>query len=404
MDRDNADAVAAAYRELFLAAGGGGLGRLRRFRVFAPFMKGSSKLDERGDPAHAQHVDAMDIGTLVDIFPPTTRLASWRRRGAGRSTQGGEPEADCRSGALAPAGYSSQGPPQGLWRKLYDERLVRLKIVRWYGRLIRRAEDRGVFVMLDRRMPSALEPPFRRGASVSHGLKAALELRAFRRRPLGLGPIKARRGGFARSRPPPRGGADGRSVFRLGMGDLRLERHLPTDTSGERSPAVILVVRGMAAIDGHTLDIDGGPPVPAALETRPWGFGLRWIYLNRAQPEWIVKRPMATIRAPTRRATHWASNHPIATMCRTPRPRHADGDQRRREAEAERADTRPLGQNRSAQTKDRDRNRRGQGISPPPSRRKWFAKWSTDRPLQNVFEFPPRGRGHGRRRGRVRSL
>ena len=62
--------------------------------------------------------------------------------------------------------------------------------------------------------------------------------------------------------------------------------------------AVILVVRGMAVIGGHALDNAMVVRRFPSLGRRDlWGFGLRWIYLNRAQPEWIVKRPMATIRA-----------------------------------------------------------------------------------------------------------
>lgn len=61
--------------------------------------------------------------------------------------------------------------------------------------------------------------------------------------------------------------------------------------------AIILVVRRMAAIGGHALDnAMGVRRFPPLWRRDLWGFGLRWIYLNRAQPEWIVKRPMATIR------------------------------------------------------------------------------------------------------------
>jgi ATP-dependent DNA helicase DinG len=38
----------------------------------------------------------------------------------------------------------------------YDDQLVRLKLKQAFGRLIRRADDRGVFVLLDRQMPSRL--------------------------------------------------------------------------------------------------------------------------------------------------------------------------------------------------------------------------------------------------------
>ena len=69
IDRDDPAQVAAAYRDLFVAANGGALGlftaiwRLRRIhqRIAAP-------IEAAGLPLLAQHVDAMDTATLVDIF------------------------------------------------------------------------------------------------------------------------------------------------------------------------------------------------------------------------------------------------------------------------------------------------------------------------------------------------
>ena len=46
--------------------------------------------------------------------------------------------------------------------RAYEEMLTRLKLKQAYGRLVRRAGDRGVFVMLDRQLPSRLRAPFRR--------------------------------------------------------------------------------------------------------------------------------------------------------------------------------------------------------------------------------------------------
>src|SRR5262249_30327196 len=67
--KDDLDQVAAAYRSLFLAAGGGALGlftavsRLRHVhrRIAGP-------LDEAGLSLLAQHVDGLDPATLIDIF------------------------------------------------------------------------------------------------------------------------------------------------------------------------------------------------------------------------------------------------------------------------------------------------------------------------------------------------
>jgi len=58
----------------------------------------------------------------------------------------------------------------------YDDLTTRLRLKQAYGRLIRRADDRGVFVMLDRAMPSRLCDAFPEGVAVERaGLKETLE-------------------------------------------------------------------------------------------------------------------------------------------------------------------------------------------------------------------------------------
>ncbi|WP_264818065.1 helicase C-terminal domain-containing protein, partial [Acidomonas methanolica] len=48
----------------------------------------------------------------------------------------------------------------------YDDRLARMKLRQAFGRLIRKTSDRGVFVMLDRRMPSRLAAAFPKGVTL----------------------------------------------------------------------------------------------------------------------------------------------------------------------------------------------------------------------------------------------
>jgi ATP-dependent DNA helicase DinG len=45
-------------------------------------------------------------------------------------------------------------------KKNYDEMLTRLKLKQAFGRLIRRAEDKGVFVMMDPMLPTRLQSAF----------------------------------------------------------------------------------------------------------------------------------------------------------------------------------------------------------------------------------------------------
>ena len=65
--------------------------------------------------------------------------------------------------------------------RAYDEMLTRLKLKQAYGRLLRRQGDRGVFVMLDRALPSRLLSAFPPNVNVRRlGLAETLfEIRSF---------------------------------------------------------------------------------------------------------------------------------------------------------------------------------------------------------------------------------
>ena len=61
--------------------------------------------------------------------------------------------------------------------KAYDEMLTRLKLSQAIGRLLRRATDKGVFVMLDRQLPSRMETAFPAGVAVERiGMKDAIDI------------------------------------------------------------------------------------------------------------------------------------------------------------------------------------------------------------------------------------
>ena len=59
----------------------------------------------------------------------------------------------------------------------YDDRLTRARLRQAYGRLVRRADDRGVFVLLDPGLPSRLAGAFPPGVEVERvGLAEAVEI------------------------------------------------------------------------------------------------------------------------------------------------------------------------------------------------------------------------------------
>ena len=163
VDKARTPQVAAAMQGLFMAAGGGGLGlftairRLREVaRIIAPSLEGF------GIPLYAQHVDAMDNATLVDVFRAEENSCllgtDAMRDGVdvpGRSLRllvydrvpWPRPTILHRERRI----HLSEGDPKG-----YDDAQARHKLRQGFGRLIRRGDDRGVFVLLDKSAPSRL--------------------------------------------------------------------------------------------------------------------------------------------------------------------------------------------------------------------------------------------------------
>ncbi len=181
---NNLDQLAAAYRTLFLAAGGGGLGLFTAIsRLRAVHQRIAPHLEEAGIPLYAQHVDALGNATLVDIFRAeeescllgtdamrdgvdvpgkALRLVVFER------TPWPRPDILHRERRI----HLSDGDPKG-----FDDRIVRLRLRQAFGRLIRRASDKGVFVLLDPRTPTRLLSAFPAGVVVQRvGLATAAAL------------------------------------------------------------------------------------------------------------------------------------------------------------------------------------------------------------------------------------
>ncbi len=179
--RDAPDQVAAAYRSLFMAAGGGGLGlftAINRLRAVQQRIAGD--LDDAGMQLLAQHVDPLDTGTLVDIFRAEENACL-----LGTDAVRDGVDVPGRSLRLIVFDRVPWPRPDILHRarrarfggKAYDEMLTRSKLKQAYGRLIRRSDDHGVFVMLDRAMPSRLLNAFPQGVEVIRtGLAEACDI------------------------------------------------------------------------------------------------------------------------------------------------------------------------------------------------------------------------------------
>jgi ATP-dependent DNA helicase DinG len=173
VDTGDPTALAAAYRTLFLASGGGGLGLFTAIgRLRSVHRRIAPALEQAGIPLYAQHIDAMNNGTLVDIFraeEDSCLLGTDAMRDGvdvpGRALRlvvfervpWPRPDILHRERRI----HLSGGAP-----KEYDDRIARLRLRQAFGRLIRRVDDRGVFVLLDRRTPSRLLSAFPPGVEV----------------------------------------------------------------------------------------------------------------------------------------------------------------------------------------------------------------------------------------------
>ncbi len=170
LGRADMDRVADGYRELFLAARGGALGLFTAIsRLRAVHGRIGAKLEAAGLDLYAQHVDPMDTATLVDIFRAEEDSCLL---GTDAVRDGVDvPGRSLRLIVFDRVPWPRPDIRHRARRKLfggrdYDDSLARLRLKQAFGRLIRRAGDRGVFVMLDSRLPSRLAGAFPPGVEI----------------------------------------------------------------------------------------------------------------------------------------------------------------------------------------------------------------------------------------------
>ena len=159
VDRRDWDQLGASYRELFLASGGGALGlftAVKTMRAVHARIKGA--LAGAGIALYAQHVDALDTGTLVDLFRAEENACL-----VGTDALRDGVDVVGRSLRLCVFDKVPWPKPSILHRarrerfgKGYDDLIARLRLKQAFGRLIRSETDKGVFVILDAACPSRL--------------------------------------------------------------------------------------------------------------------------------------------------------------------------------------------------------------------------------------------------------
>ena len=180
VNREDMDQIAAAYRELFLAAEGGALGLFTAIsRLKAVYKRLSPALAKWGLPLYAQHVDPMDTGTLVDMFRAERDACLL---GTDAVRDGVDVPGD--SLRLIVMDRVPWNTPSILERaraeafggNAYKDMVVRLRLRQAFGRLIRRDGDKGCFVVLDPRLASRFKTAFPPGVKIERlGLVDAIE-------------------------------------------------------------------------------------------------------------------------------------------------------------------------------------------------------------------------------------
>ena len=158
--RNDADQVAAAMRELFLASGGGALGLFTSIaRLRQVHARMADALDSAGLPLYGQHVDQLNVATLIDIFRAETDACLL-------GTDAVRDGVDVPGRSLRMLAFDRIPWPrptilhrarrEAFGGRNYDDMLARLRLAQAYGRLIRRRDDKGVFVVLDAATPTRL--------------------------------------------------------------------------------------------------------------------------------------------------------------------------------------------------------------------------------------------------------
>lgn len=180
VDKRDSQAVARAYKHLFLASGGGGLGL---FTAIARLTQTHSAIFEEmldaGIDLYAQHVDPIDPGALIDIFREAENSCL-----LGTDALRDGIDVPGRALRIIVMDRVPWPRPSILHRarraafggRSYDDMLARFKLIQAYGRLVRRSTDRGVFVLLDAAAPTRLFSGFPKDVEICRmGLDEAVQ-------------------------------------------------------------------------------------------------------------------------------------------------------------------------------------------------------------------------------------
>ena len=168
--RGDMPALAHAYRSLIEAAGGGTLGLFTAIaRLKAVHARIADPLARAGLPLYAQHVDPIETGTLVEIFraEPRASLLGTDALRDGVDVPGASLRLVVMEGVPWPRPtvlHAARRAANG--GTLHDDRVTMGRLAQAFGRLIRRADDRGTFVLIGPAVPTRLLAAFPPGTPI----------------------------------------------------------------------------------------------------------------------------------------------------------------------------------------------------------------------------------------------
>lgn len=168
--KNDMNQLANAYRVLFEASQGGALGLFTAInRLKAVHQRIAPTLEDKGMPLYSQHVDEIDAGSLVDMFREDIHACLL-------GTDAVRDGVDVPGDSLRLLIFDRVPWPrptilhkarrEAFGGRVYDEMITRMKLKQAFGRLVRRANDRGIFVMMDNMFPSRLHNAFPEGVDV----------------------------------------------------------------------------------------------------------------------------------------------------------------------------------------------------------------------------------------------
>lgn len=168
--KDDVNQLANAYRVLFEASEGGALGLFTAIsRLRGVHERIAPSLEDKGMPLYSQHVDEIDAGSLVDMFREDIHACLL-------GTDAVRDGVDVPGESLRLLIFDRVPWPrptilhkarrEAFGGRGYDELITRMKLKQAFGRLVRRADDKGVFVMMDNMFPSRLHNAFPEGVEI----------------------------------------------------------------------------------------------------------------------------------------------------------------------------------------------------------------------------------------------